>query len=161
MKKILVILGLALSAGGCGRLCNKDLLVGEDLMIPLNLSKYSKTEMEYIYVWKVNNGDTFRGRLLNDYLFQNLIREQNWLTDNPINGHYSSDLDGSNLYFYFPLSDTSYQLLDSMTDIVIKKSKGEVDNKCYEDDPNVQIDVVSYMQAGQIMGKNDTLLLRR
>ena len=74
---------------------------------------------------------------------------------------YFNDLDGSNLYFYFPLSDTSYQLLDSITDIVVRKSKGDVKDECHIDDPNVRLDQVSLVHMGESLSQNDTIVLRR
>ncbi len=129
-------------------------------MIPIDLSAFEESEIGYIYVWNVNSGDT-TNLSLDHYLFYRQFREQNWITDNPTDGVYSSDLDGSDLFFYFPLSDTSYQMLDSMTNIVIKKSKGDVDDKCYENHANVRIDQVNFEHAGKIFGKEGVVVLRR
>ena len=146
---------------GCTKVCNKDLLLGDILLIPIDLSAYIESEVAAIYVWNINNGDTTNWSFRDHYLFQNRVGEQNWLTDNETDGFYSSDLDGSSLYFYFLLSDTTYQLLDSITTIVIKKSQGDAEDMCYQDHPNIRIDAVQYEHAGQALGKKDIIVLSR
>jgi hypothetical protein len=111
-------------------------------------------------VLNVNNGDTI-SRFISNILFHKQIRENNWLTDEPIDGIYTSNWDGSNLYFVFRSTDTSYTMLDSMTNIIVKKSQGKPDDPCYEDDPNIQIDQLSFTHAGVIKGKNDVVVLGR
>ena len=145
---------------GCEKNCNEDLLVGEILQIPLDLSSFSDAEKAGIFVWNVNVMDTVQSQL-ESILWRRSFSEDNNITDNSPDGYYSSDLDGSSLIFYALLSDTSYQLLDSMTDITVKKSKGDVDDVCYEDDPNVQIDELSYIHDGKTKGKDDVVVLRK
>ncbi|MBT6234665.1 MAG: hypothetical protein HOI49_01055 [Bacteroidetes bacterium] len=160
MKNIMSFTLLSLCMFGCAKVCTLESLLGEMLRIPLDLSAYSTQEISAIDVWNVNNGDTTSTPLRSNYLAEN-SDGQYWLTDNNTDGYYSSDLDGSNLYFYFRLSDTSVQLLDSITHITVKKSKGEVDDVCYEDDPNVQIDEISYLHDGNTMGKDNVLILNK
>ena len=123
MKSFLSILSFIVLCSSCGKLCHEDLRVGEMLMIPIDFSQYDAREVGYIQVLNVNNGDTFSSSLRDNYLFHKTVREENWLTDNPMDGYYSSDLDGSNLYFCFRLSENAFQMLDSITHIVVKKSQ--------------------------------------
>lgn len=161
MKSFLSIFSFIMLFSSCGKLCHKDLRVGEMLMIPIDFSQYDAREVGRIQVLNVNNGDTFSGSLRDNYLFHKTGREENWLTDNPMDGYYSSDLDGSNLYFCFRLSENAFQMLDSITHIVVKKSQEKVKEPCYKDHPNVQIDALSFDHNGKTLYKNDTLFLRR
>lgn len=89
------------------------------------------------------------------------MNQTTYPTDQTTNGYYSSNLNGSNLYFAFPDSANTYVLLDSMTEVVVEKSQEDVDDQCYKDDPNVQIDKFSCIHNGETMGIRDVIIIRR
>ncbi len=155
MKKGVIFILLALGFIGCEPICNEDLRVGEILEIPLDLQNYAEGEAEFLRVVNVNleQRDT---SFLTDMLF---FGRDNVITDQQPDGYYSSNLDGSSLYFYELIKNDSIVLRDSMTNIIIKKSQEKVEDPCYEDDPNIQIDQVSFVHAGVTKGKGDVVVL--
>ena len=161
MEKVVLIVLVALCAVSCEKVCNEDLRVGESLRIPVDLSAYSESEIAAIYVQSVNAEDTTELSFRNHYLIQNMASGQNWIKETYSEGHYTSALDGSSLHFYFPLSDTTIQMLDSMTNIIVKKSQEKVDDPCYEDHPNIKIDELSFTHDGVVKGKGDVVVLGR
>lgn len=150
-----VVLLVGLSS--CERLCNKDLRLGEMLEIPLDLQNYAEGEADFLRVVNVNGEDQDTS-FLRDMLF---FGRDNVITDQQPDGYYSSNLDGSSLYFYELVENDSIVLRDSMTNIVIKKSQEKVDDPCYEDHPNIQIDQVSFMHGGVLKMKGDVVVLER
>ena len=159
MKSLIAIMVIA-SFFGCSKVCNEDLRVGEKVRIPLDLSNYSDNEAQVLHVWNVNGSDT-TNRNLAEFLFSHSLSDNNYITDNQPNGFYSSDLDGSSLFFVEYITNDSIAIKDSLTDIVIKKSQEQVDDPCYADHPNIQIDELSFEHEGITKGKDDVVVLGR
>jgi len=160
MKNVIVLFLAMIGASGCTTYCNEDLRLGEVVKIPLDLRNYSDAERESIFVWNVNGGDTLQSSL-KDILWTRSFTDDNRITDNSTDGYYSSDLDGANLYFYEIYDTDSLILRDSMSNIVIRKSQEKVDDPCYADHPNVQIDELSYEHDGEKRDRNYSVLLGR
>jgi hypothetical protein len=157
MKYGLICILLAIGLASCEKLCNEDSRLGEILEIPLDLQNYAEGEAAFLRVVNIN-GEQRDTSFLRDLLF---FGRDNVITDQQPDGYYSSNLDGSSLYFYELIENDSIVLRDSMTNIVIKKSQEKVDDPCYEDDPNIQIDQVSFIHAGVTKGKGDVVVLGR
>lgn len=148
------------SASSCTKYCNEDLRVGEAVQIPLNLENYPNNQAQVLQVWKITDSDTTIHTLA-ELLWTRSLSDNPSITDNAPDGHYSSDLDGSNLYFYEWYDTDSLILRDSMTNIVIRKSQEKVDDPCYADHPNVQIDELSFLHNGMTKRKGDVVVLKR
>ena len=160
MKHGMVLLVVTLLSLGCERLCNKDEILGEVVQISLDLKNYPGRQAQNLHVWNVNNGDTTESSLPN-ILYYRQVTENNSITDNPPSGYYSSDLDGSSLYFFEFVSQDSIIIRDSMTNIIIKKSQKTESDPCYADDLNIQIDQLNYTHAGEKRDRNYTVVLGR
>lgn len=160
MKKIVILVLVAACAASCETVCNDDLRLGEVLRIPIDLQNYPNNEAELLQVWKINGVDTTKSDLKNFLLTQSSTAENN-ITDKSPDGYYSSDLDGSSLYFYEMRTNDSLILQDSMTNVTIKKSQEKVEDPCYADDPNIQIDELSFTHDGVVKGKGDVVVLGR
>lgn len=145
---------------GCDPVCNKDLRLGETLSIPIDLQNYSEREREALFVWNINGTDTLVAPLKN-VLPARSFTDNNAITDNTPNGYYSSDLHGSNLYFLLFSDDNNPIIVDSMTNIVVRKSQEQVDDPCYKDNPNVQIDEVSFIHGGKVKSKGELVLVNK
>jgi len=160
MKFGIVLLLVTLLSVGCERLCNKESYFGEVVQIPLDLKNHPGRQAQNLSVWSVNSGDTTESSLSN-ILYYRQVTENNSITDNPPSGYYSSDLDGSSLYFFEYVSQDSIIIRDSMTNIIIKKSQKTESDPCYADDPNIQIDELSFTHDGVVKGKGDVVVLAR
>ena len=159
MKVALALILCCISLLSCQTNCNEDLLVGERVEIPIDLSNYSESEASGLFTWTVSDGDTIEQLLRTILINQDFQNPR--ITDQNPDGYYSSNLNGSNLYFFELNSEKEQIVKDSITDIVIEKSQGNVDDPCYKDDPNVQIDVLSYVHNGEQKGRNDILIIKR
>jgi hypothetical protein len=160
MKNGLLFILLAVGFVSCETLCNEDLRLGQILEIPLDLRNYPDKEAEFLWVVNVNRSQRDTS-FLRDILFSHSISSDNAITDENPDGYYSSNLDGSNLYFYEQLENNTFVLRDSMTHIVVKKSQEKVDDPCYKDHPNIQIDELSFTHDGVVKGKGDVVILGR
>ena len=160
MKTMSILLLVIFSVSSCDPVCHEDLRLGVVLRIPLDLLNYSASETELLQVWRVNGTDTVKSEL-KELLLAGAITADNNITDKTPDGYYSSDLDGSSLYFYQMRTNDSLILQDSMTNITIKKSQEKVDDPCYADDPNIQIDELSFTHDGVVKGKSDVVVLGR
>ncbi len=160
MKNVIILFLVIIGASSCTTYCNKDLRVGEVVQIPLNLENYPNNESQVLQVWKITDTDTAI-HSLEQILWSRTLSDNPSITDNSPEEHYSSDLDGASLYFYEMYDTDSLILRDSMTNIVIRKSQEKVDDPCYADHPNVQIDELSYTHAEEKRDRNYTVLLGR
>ena len=160
MKNSKILLAIALFLIGCEKNCNEDFRLGEVLQIPLDLNNYQEADWPHFFVLKINKTDSLRSPL-SDILWTGSFSDDNKITDSSPDGDYSSDLDGSSLHFYYYDTDGKEVLVDSMTNIVIRKSQEKVDDPCYADHPSVQIDELSYEHNGQTKGKGDIVVLRK
>jgi len=160
MNNSILLLALLLSASSCEKYCTEELILGQRVEIPLDLKNYPEKQAENLYVWNVNNGDTTE-TFLKDILARRQFTENNSITDNSPEGYYSSDLDGSSLYFLEFTENEGMVLRDSMTQISIKKSRKTIEDECHKDDPNVQIDQLSFMHNGTVKGDGDVVILGR
>ncbi|MFT5953079.1 MAG: hypothetical protein ACI9AU_001808 [Bacteroidia bacterium] len=155
MKHGMVLLVVTLLSVGCEKYCTEESILGHLVEIPLDLSKYSINEASYIYVINAGTSDTIFEPLTH-FLLHKQVRESNFLTDYGSSGYYESSLNGRKLFFSY-----AGILMDSMTNIVIKKSQEKISDKCHKDDPNIQIDELSFTHDGVVKGKGDVVALKR
>ena len=146
---------------GCVKNCNEDLRIGQQVQIPLDLSDFSSAERALLQLKLIGISDSFTHPIDNYLLSYHEAGDIYYLSDHAPDGYYSSDLDGRSIYFMMPDTSGQYQEVDSMTNIVLKKSQEEVDDPCYKDHPNIQIDELSYIHDGQKRDENYTLVLSR
>jgi hypothetical protein len=160
MKNGLLCILLAVGFMSCETLCNEDLRLGQILEIPLDLRNYPDREAEFLWVVNVNGAQQDTS-FLRDILFTHSISSNNAITDEQPDGYYSSNLDGSSLYFFEYVSQDSIIIRDSMTNIIIKKSQKTEADPCYADDLNIQIDELSFTHDGLVKGKGDVVVLNK
>jgi hypothetical protein len=160
MKNSILTLIAGLFYYGCA--CDESLLMGQEVQIPLVFENFSTAEINSMHLLIVDKtkADTISGKLTS-YLVGSQILTTNYLTDHPIEGYYSSDMDGKDIYFVYPQSDGSFTKIDSLMNMVIKKSQGYTSDKCHENDPNVKIDELSFMHNGQTLGKEDHIRIKK
>lgn len=159
MKWTILVFGFSLFAAGCG--CDESLVIGEEVRIPLVFENYSTAEinaMDLLLVDPITN-DTVSDKLPR-YLWGGQILTTNYLTDKPTAGYYTSDMDGKNIYFAFK-TDNQYQIIDSLMNMVIKKSQGTSTDKCHENDPNIRIDELSFVHKGETLGKKGVIKISK
>ncbi|MDP2174751.1 MAG: hypothetical protein Q8K70_02460 [Bacteroidota bacterium] len=162
MKRILVFIIIITSLHACKR-CHLDLIIGEDLQIPMKFNGFTDQEINSIKVYRIDldtniKTDTFR--------FQHFITPYFPLkdgsvkfSDRPMNnknyGYYDSYLNNCHLVFDW------YSGRDTLKNLVIKKSKEKVKDKCYENDPNVKIDFISFSYKNNTYNKGDLVTINK
>ena len=160
MKKLILLYCSTILLYSCA--CDESLLMGQEVQIPLVFENYAIAEINSMRLLIINqtNQDTINDNLTR-YLFGSQILTTNYLTDHPIVGYYTSDLDSKDIFFVFPASDGSFTKIDSLTQMVIKKSQGTTTDKCHENDPNIKIDELHFVHNGQTLGKDDTIRIKK
>jgi hypothetical protein len=160
MKKLILLCCSAFLIYSCA--CDESLLIGQEVQIPLVFENFSTAEinsMRLLIVDKTNQ-DTINDKLTS-YLFGSQILTTNYLTDHPTEGYYTSDMDGKDIFFVFTESNGSFTKIDSLMQMVIKKSQGTSTDKCHENDPNISIDELSFVHNGQTLGKEDNIRIKK
>ncbi len=164
MKYFSLILLLLFITPSCQKACEDYLPLGEMVQIPVEFVDFTLTEMNTIKVYRIDNLnpsqiDTF---LLRDILWVQEARAFNeTITDRAPGqvtqkyGYYDSYLDQGTLVLDWD-SNT-----DTLSNISIKKSKGEIEGDCYKNAPNVTIDHLSFIHKGKTISKNESIQIRK
>lgn len=158
MKSLFAFISLFLLWTGCTTYCNEDLRLGQMVQIPIDLQNYPEEDAQSLYTWIINEGDTTEQPLRDILWAQNFDNPR--ITDESPDGYYSSNLHGSDIYFFQYDESSNKVLRDSITDIIILKSQEKIDDPCYKGHPNVQIDELSFVHEGRTKGRNDIIIIR-
>ncbi len=141
---------------GC-KACDQSLHLGEVVEIPVEFVGFSISDINTMKVYRISRVDTSKKDtfLLTYELPGNVAALSTQITDNTYNGSYG------NYDSYFDKSDlildwTSNR--DTLSNFIIKKSKGESD-KCHKDDPNVVIDQLTFIHKGKTISKGDGITI--
>ena len=144
---------------GCGKFCDDSLRIGDIVEIPIQYSGFSISEIDEIVVYRIDNAnpssrDTF---LLKEILWANAARSTNEIiTDRmPSNadgnyGDYDSYFDNCDLIFDWSTGR------DTLSDFEIIKSRENIDG-CHENDPNIQIDKLTFIHKENIISKGESI----
>lgn len=156
IRNFLILLVLIVFCGACKKVCDNTYHIGELVRIPIQFTGFTVNEINNISVYRmhVNDSmdvDTFTVR---DILWtQGALNELEYITDrNPVPandslyGYYDSYFDSCHLIFEWQTGR------DSFMNMQVKKSKGESD-ECHKDDPNIRIDLQTFIHKGQSVPK--------
>ena len=161
MRIKVLIFALITSFYGCKRHCDLSLIVGEILRIPIEFNNFSISELHNTLVYRIDTNvkvkrDTFS---LINIVFTNEIKSTKiQITDKDMKnryGHYESYFNACDLVFDWGSGR------DTLRNLIVLKSKKEVDDECHKDDPNVRIDVVSFIHKGKLIKKNETVFIEK
>jgi hypothetical protein len=160
MKIYICLIATVLLFSKC-RECSRDVNQGERVQIPIVFEDFSVFEINESKAVRIDRTtlkrDTF---LLSRLMVAYAAASTNvTLTDRAVTGTYSdyeSYLNNSDLILIG--RDPFYK--DTLSNIVIRKSKAETD-KCHKDDPNVQVDEVSFQFKGKTIKKNEQITIRK
>jgi hypothetical protein len=161
MKRILVFIIIITSFYSCKK-CNLDYRIGEEVQIPIKFNGFTDYEVNYMRVYRIDSDITIK---IDTFLFQNFtpffpikdgfvnISDRSM---NDINyGYYESYLNNCNLIFDWQTGR------DTLKNIKIKKSKEKVKDKCYENHPNIKIDLVTFSFKNNTHNKGDLITINK
>jgi hypothetical protein len=160
MKLYISLIATVLLFSKC-RECSNDVNYGERVLIPVQFEDYTLQEINEAHAVRIDRTtlkrDSFDFRqIMAAYSAYNYSTQ---ITDRPQSGSYSdyeSYLNNSDLIIIRRNRDGS----DTLSNIVIKKSKAEVD-KCHKDDPNVRVDEVSFVYKGKTYTRNQVVTITK
>lgn len=142
------------------RECNRDINYGERVLIPVKFEDFTVQEINEMDAIRIDRTtlkrDSFElTQLMASYTAYNY---STMITDRPYKSTYSdyeSYLNNSDLIIQWRYGS------DTLSNIIIKKSKSEVTDKCNEDEPNVQVDEVSFTFRGKQYKKNEVITMTK
>lgn len=148
---------ISLAFNGCKKPCEKSLRLGEIVQIPIEFKGFSISEIDNILVYRIDNSnpslvDTFTIRSI---LWANMARSTSEIiTDREQGqnqfGKYESYFDNCTLIFDW------YSGKDTLSNFEVKKSKENIEG-CHENDPNVKIDILSFVHKGNTIFKGESI----
>ncbi len=158
MKKYILLIFIVFLYNSCTR-CDKVLWYGEAVLIPVNFSGFTLNEIHSIRCFRINHSNPAKvdSFLVSRTLFgEEGIHSE--ITDKSFDGgaygDFGSYLDNSDLIISWPSGS------DTLSNIIIKKSKGS-GNKCHRDDPNIRVDVQTFMHKGQLIQKGEGIAITK
>jgi hypothetical protein len=158
MKLYLSLFAIILLFSKC-RECPNDINYGERVLIPVKFEDFTLQEINEMDAYRIDRTtlkrDTFELiHLMSAYSAHNY---STMLTDRPYKseyGPYESYLNNSDLIMVWRFGS------DTLSNIMIKKSKSASD-KCHEDDPNVQVDEITFTYRGKTYRKNEVITMTK
>lgn len=155
-----LLLGCILAFTACVKHCDKSLLLGEEVQIPIAFVGFTLNEIDNIHVCRIDLSDSL---LRDTFAMRNILWTQKAKTSNqnitdraPAKkgikqyGDYESYFDHCLLVFDWASGK------DTLYDLQIKKSKANVKG-CHSSDPNIQIDKVSFVHNGRLVSRNESI----
>jgi len=158
MKIYISLIAIVLLFSKC-RECSNDENQGEKALIPIQFEDFSLQEINEFDAIRIERTtlkrDTFKLTQLliaySAYSYSTQITDRAYKSDF---GNYGSYLNNSDLILKWRYGS------DTLSNIVIKKSKADVD-KCHKDDPNVRVDQLNFTYKGKLIGKNEPIIVQK
>ena len=157
ITRIFTALIFVLTCNGCEKPCEDSLRVGEIVQIPIQFNGFSTSEIDNIWVYRVDNSnpgfvDTFR---MSSILWANRARSESELITDKVQGrnqygYYESYFDNCTLILDW------YTNQDTLANFEVKKSKENIEG-CHKNDPNVLIDKLSFVHKGKTIYKGESI----
>jgi hypothetical protein len=162
MKLYIGLIATVLLFSRC-RECGSEVNYGERVLIPVQFEDFTLQEINEMRAIRIDRSnpsdrDSFDFKqIMAPYAAHNYSTQ---ITDRPQNGakfgDYESYLNNSDLILIWRNNMGS----DTLSNIVIRKSKAEAD-KCHKDDPNVRVDEVSFVFEGKTYTKNQVITMTK
>lgn len=161
MKFYLSLLAILLLFSKC-RECANEVNYGERVLIPVQFEDFTMQEINEMHAVRIDRTTLKRDsfdlkQLMAPYAAYNYSTQ---ITDRPQKGaqfgDYDSYLNNSDLILIW----RNFDGRDTLSNIVIKKSKAETD-KCHKDDPNVRVDEVSFTFRSKNYTKNQVITMTK
>ncbi len=143
-----------------GCYCDKALHEGEMLKIPIEFQNFRIDELNSLLIYRIDSDssvkrDTF---LLRDIAFYNEVKNTKVdITDRDLvrsYGDYGSYFNDCSLVFDWETGTDTFKNMN------VTKSRNEGE-RCHKDDPNIRIDIVSFVHKGSIVRKNEPVIIEK
>lgn len=149
---------LFIGFNSCDKPCDKMLIVGEAVRIPIQFNGFTISEIDKISVYRIDNSNTSLIDTMPLYgilWVQNLQSTKQILTDKGGDfGYYGSYFNNCDLILDWHIGT------DTLSDFEVIKSKKAVEG-CHSNDPNVKIDKFSFIHKGNIISNNQTIEINK
>ncbi|MFN4082924.1 MAG: hypothetical protein ACK4K9_04775 [Bacteroidia bacterium] len=157
----LVLALFILFNSSCHKPCNLDLRIGEMVSIPIEFKGFTVSQIKNTLVYRIPKQNT---EAVDTILLRDMMYPPDYITESSV---FITDVNFSGKnedYYYSSLNDCHLILdwfvnKDTIADIVIKKSKEDVKDRCYKDHPNVKIDELKFVHKGKVVSKGQKIII--
>lgn len=164
MKKHLIIFLILFAFIGCKKeVCDESFRIGETVEIPIEFNGFNVAEIDSINVYRIDKSNF---NLIDTFLLKELLWLGSAQSTNELLTDSRADLVKNHYGYYDSYLNNSHLILDwktgkdTLTDIIIQKSKEEIKG-CHANDSNVKIDKLSFVHKGKTISKDESIQINK